>query len=95
MRTPLEISTRKSATRRDSASGFVAQILNLLYRRIVFCGPVAIASGLDWTSARLDSTAHAECNSAIQQIQNLRYGNLGFRPPEVIRSLVFGSRPSA
>jgi hypothetical protein len=45
----------------------VAQICNLLYRRIVFCGTWASAGGAR-TFDRF-----ADCKSAIRQIANLRY----------------------
>jgi hypothetical protein len=45
----------------------VAQIFNLLYRRIAFCcGPKTL------TASRYRKPA--DCKSAIQQIENLRYG---------------------
>jgi hypothetical protein len=46
----------------------VAQICNLLYRRIVFCNARRLETLL--VLPRL-----ADCKSAIQQIENLRYGS--------------------
>jgi hypothetical protein len=55
-------------------AGKVAQVFNLLYRRFVIGRrptsrvPVVMA-------ARFPFLAPAECNSAIQQIENLRYSS--------------------
>jgi hypothetical protein len=45
----------------------VAQIFNLLYRGFLICG------ALEDCQAFLKAMHPAECNSAMQQIENLRY----------------------
>ena len=52
--------------RKCLAPAFVAQICNLLYRRIAFCEPRHNPGARHFRRP-------AECNSAIQQIANLRY----------------------
>src|SRR5437762_4835277 len=50
----------------------VAQICNLLYRRIAFCGPV------EYSRVPAGVRRPADCKSAIQQIANLRYLGCAF-----------------
>src|SRR6185436_4644767 len=55
----------------------VAQICNLLYRRIAFCGASTLqraseGRGSNWQGARTFGRS-ADCKSAIRQITNLRY----------------------
>ena len=59
------ISISMEPGKRASDANLVAQIFNLLYRRIAF--------GRAWKNQALGTTAAADCKSAIQQIENLRY----------------------
>ncbi|MBI4662054.1 MAG: hypothetical protein HY735_24795 [Verrucomicrobia bacterium] len=49
-----------------TAASIVAQIFNLPYRRIAFCGSANSLTGRNLRRS-------ADCKSAIQQIGNLRY----------------------
>ena len=61
------------------SAGIVAQICNLLYRRF------AIGRASGYSKAAVVTGRSAECNSAIQQIGNLRYSFAAvpdtFNPP--------------
>jgi uncharacterized protein YoaH (UPF0181 family) len=65
---------RKGLLISHETGNVVAQIFNLLYRGF------STGEALDLLGAVLNSARSAECNSAIQQITNLRYASVARVP---------------